>query len=98
MPWDRGKKPFVIGIIYCQWSQEKQNQERVAQEFSNSTFNFNVQSFSSVVFLDPQPLSISMETPPSTTRIINTIHFFNFWKLKSISKTYFSSCTDGISG
>jgi hypothetical protein len=86
MPWDRGKKPFDIGIIYCQCSQEKHNQEKVAQEFSNSTFNFNVQSFSSHVFLDPQPLSFSMETPPSTTRLINTIHLSIFGSLSQFRK------------
>ncbi|PNX71360.1 hypothetical protein L195_g027236, partial [Trifolium pratense] len=42
MPWDRGKKPFDIGRNLLSIIIEKQNQEKVAQESNNSSFEFNV--------------------------------------------------------
>jgi hypothetical protein len=38
MPWDRGKKSLDIGSNLLSMITEKHNQEKVSQEFSNSSF------------------------------------------------------------
>jgi hypothetical protein len=38
MPWDRGKQPFDICCNLVPMITEKHNQEKVSQEFSNSSF------------------------------------------------------------